>query len=90
MTQPVTSPVTNAGSTALNGKVAAQIRALMAARRKTSAELGEALGISQSAAARRLRGEGTFNLNQIQTVADWLGLTVADIIAPAGTLDYSP
>jgi transcriptional regulator with XRE-family HTH domain len=93
MTQPVTTPVTQGvtgGSTTLNDRVAAQIRALMAARRRTSGELGQALGISQSAASRRMVGDGTFTLDQIQQAADWLGVPITDIITPVPGLDYSP
>lgn len=92
MTQPVTSPVTQGafGGTTLNERAAAQIRALMAARRKTSAELGDALGISQSAASRRMLGDGTFTLDQIQDAADWLGVPITDIIVPVPGINYSP
>jgi transcriptional regulator with XRE-family HTH domain len=92
MTQPVTSSVTQdaTGGTTLNERAAAQIRALMAARRKTSAELGDALGISQSAASRRMLGDGTFTLNQIQATAEWLGVPITDIIIPVPGINYSP
>lgn len=91
MTQPVTSPVTQgANGGTLDERVAAQIRALMAARRLTSAELGEALGISQSSASRRMVGEGTFTLNEIQAAADWLGVPITDIIIPVPGVSYAP
>jgi transcriptional regulator with XRE-family HTH domain len=91
MTQPVTSSVTKdaTGGATLNERVAAQIRALMAARRKTSADLGEALGISQSSASRRMLGDGLFTLNQIQETADWLGVPITDIITPVPGTNYN-
>jgi transcriptional regulator with XRE-family HTH domain len=94
MTQPVAAPAATLGAIGgrtLNGKAAAQIRALMAARRRTSAELAEVLGMSQSAASRKLNGESRpFNLDQIQAVADWLDVPITDIITPVPGLDYSP
>lgn len=92
MTQPVTTPVTNgaSGGQNLTDRVAAQIRALMAARRLTSAELGKALGISQSSASRRMVGDGTFNLDEIQATADWLGVSITDIITPVPGIAYTP
>jgi transcriptional regulator with XRE-family HTH domain len=93
MTQPVAAPTeTNGaiGGRTLNGRAAAQIRALMAARRRTSAGLGELLGISQSHASRKLNGEGTLTLDQVQAVAEWLDVPITDIITPVPGLDYSP
>lgn len=92
MTQPVTSsvkPDVNGGNT-LDERVAAQIRALMAARRLTSADLGAALDISQSSASRRMVGEGTFTLNEIQATAEWLGVPITDIITPVPGISYAP
>jgi transcriptional regulator with XRE-family HTH domain len=91
MTQPVTTSVSaDASGGTLNDRAAAQIRALMAARRKTSAELGDVLGISQSSASRRMLGEGTFTLNQLETTARWLGVPIADIVSPApGIYNYA-
>lgn len=93
MTQPVTAPVTPTGAlggSTLNERVAAQIRALMAARKKTSSELGAELGISQSAASRRMHGDGSFNLDEVQAVADWLQVPITDIITPVPGISYVP
>lgn len=90
MTQPVTPPVTKgaSGEATLTARVAAQIRALMAARRKTSADLAEVLGISQSSASRRMHGDGLFTLDQLEETADWLGVPLTDIIIPVPGLNY--
>jgi DNA-binding Xre family transcriptional regulator len=93
MTQPVTSPASlqaTGGKTQLDERVAAQIRALMAARRLTSMDLAAALGISQSAASRRMVGDGTFTLNEIQVAAEWLCVPITDIITPVPGIDYTP
>jgi transcriptional regulator with XRE-family HTH domain len=93
MTQPVTAPSTvqgaNGGHT-LNERAAAQIRALMAARKRTSGELATALGLSQSAASRRMHGDGTFTLDEIQATADWLEVPITDIITPVPGISYVP
>jgi transcriptional regulator with XRE-family HTH domain len=60
----------------------------MAAQRRTTSELADALGISHNSARRRMTGEGTFTLNQLQAAADWLGVRISDIITPTPGLDY--
>lgn len=91
MTRNVTAPVTEAENARLGRRAAAQVRALMAARRLTGKELGVELNLSAAAISRRLYGDGAFSLDEIETVADWLGVPVTDIIVPAaGPLSYSP
>jgi transcriptional regulator with XRE-family HTH domain len=60
----------------------------MAAQRRTTTELADVLGISPSSARRRMTGDGTFTLNQLQTAAEWLGVRITDIITPTPGLDY--
>lgn len=60
----------------------------MAARRLTSKELAEVLGISQSSASRRMGGDGSFTLDEVELTAEWLGVPITDIIVPAPGLNY--
>lgn len=58
----------------------AQIRGLMATKRVTQAEAGAALGISQTAISRRLRGEIPFNVTELDALSKLLGVRM---ITPA-------
>lgn len=75
-----------------NQRAAAQIRAFMAARRKTSADLAAVLGISVQTLNRRLQGDpaSSFDLDEIDVIAGWLGVPIAHIIDPAPGLSYTP
>jgi len=48
----------------------------MARQRKTSIELAEVWGCSQSSASRRMTGEVGMTLDDIALVADWLGVSL--------------
>lgn len=56
----------------LSDRTAARIRGLMAEQNRTSQELGDALGISRQAAARKLRGEVNFSVPDLEKIAAWL------------------
>ncbi|WP_431800382.1 helix-turn-helix domain-containing protein [Microbacterium kunmingense] len=58
-------------------RVAAGVRAELARQRKPTLDLVPLLGLNRNAVYRRVRGEIPFDLAQIQTVADYLGVTVA-------------
>lgn len=75
-----------------NQRAAAQIRAFMAARRRTSADLAVKLGVSAPTVNKKLHGDAAspFNLDEIQVIADWLGVPIAHIIDPVQGLSYSP
>jgi transcriptional regulator with XRE-family HTH domain len=60
--------------TAVNA--AAEVRAEMARQRKTGVGLAEALGLSQQTVSRRLTGQITFSLDELDRVAVWLGVDV--------------
>lgn len=79
------------GEESPNQRAAAQIRAFMAARKRTGAELAVLLGISAQTMNRRLAGESasSFNLDEIQVIADWLGVPIAHIIDPVPGLSYT-
>lgn len=65
--------------------VAANVRAEMARRQVTQATLAAALGVTQQAVSRRLRGDVDFTVSELQAVADVLEVPVADLI-PASVL----
>lgn len=70
------------GSQTANERVAAQIRAFMAARKKRSAELAEILAITPYTANRRVQGSGSFDFNEVEKIAAWLNVPVAHIVDP--------
>lgn len=72
-----------------NTRAAAEIRGLMAAKRKTSKELAVTLGISQSSASRRMSGQSVLALDEVEVIADWLGVSVLRIIAPQAPLAHA-
>lgn len=57
----------------LSDRTAARIRGLMAEQKKTTQELGDALGISRQAAARKANGEVNFTVPDLEKIAAWLG-----------------
>lgn len=62
----------------------AEIRAGLARRRLTQAQLATALGLSRTAVHRRLRGEVDMTLNELRATAQLIGIPVTDIVgAPA-------
>jgi transcriptional regulator with XRE-family HTH domain len=65
-------------------RTAAEIRAEMARQRKTQADLAEVLGLSQMAVSRRLNAEVDTSLDEIADIAEWLGVTFAQMVTPAG------
>lgn len=89
MTSKVTKIVT--GEQSPNQRAAAQIRAYMAARKRTSADLAVKLGISTQTVNRRLAGDAasSFDLDEIEKIADWLGVPIAHIVDPVPGLSYT-
>jgi transcriptional regulator with XRE-family HTH domain len=64
-------------------RVAAVIRAEVASRPLTVADLAHVLGVAEATAAARLRGETPFDLVEIEQVAAWLGLAPSELLARA-------
>jgi hypothetical protein len=56
------------------------VRALLAARRKTSADLAVVLRVDQRAAQRRLRNDVPFSISEVGRIANWLDVSVNAII----------
>jgi transcriptional regulator with XRE-family HTH domain len=70
MTQPST----------LAGSVAAEVRAQLARRQFTGAALATAINKSEMYVSRRLRGDVAFDLIDLEQIAEFLGLKVAELL----------
>lgn len=55
-------------------RVAAEVRAEMARQKRTARDMAVALEMGARAAERRVNGDIEFGLNELQQVADWLGV----------------
>lgn len=71
----------------LTEQVAAEVRAHMARVRINQTQLAEALGITQSSVSKRLRGVIAFDTDELQRVAELLGVHPAVLLggAPGNT-----
>jgi transcriptional regulator with XRE-family HTH domain len=67
----------------LREQVAEEVRALLARRRLNGAKLAEAIGRSEMYVSRRLRAETAFDLDDLQNIAETLGVPVLQLL-PAG------
>jgi len=70
----------------LADKVAANIRAEMAAQRKNAVELAAVLSIGHRAAVRRWSGQQAFSLNELSKVSRWLGVPSSTLMADRARL----
>lgn len=66
--------VGNAGSS-----VAGNIRAEMARQRRQGTDLAAILNMSQTAISRRLNGQVGLDVDELFTIAAWLGVSIADL-----------
>ena len=64
--------------------VAANVRAEAARRGYNQVRLGKTLGISQGAITKRWRGERPWQLEELDSLATALGVSVADLVTPTG------
>lgn len=60
--------------------VAEEVRALLARRRLNGAKLATAIGKSEMYVSRRLRGETAFDLDDLEKIADVLGVPVGQLL----------
>lgn len=65
----------------LPGRVAVNVRAEMAAQKKTSVGLAAVLETGHRAALRRVNGEQDFSLGELEKTAAWLNVTIAYLMA---------
>jgi transcriptional regulator with XRE-family HTH domain len=71
----------------LRERTAEEIRVLLARRRISAAELARRTGMKQSTLARRMTGETAFDLDDLELIAEVLGVTVFDLLPkPVGQL----
>lgn len=64
----------------LTERVATEIRLEMVRQRKTGVDLSNLLNCSQQAASRRLTGKVALDLDEIATIAGWLGVEPTALI----------
>jgi transcriptional regulator with XRE-family HTH domain len=64
----------------LRERVAEEVRALLARKMMTGAELAEAIGRSPMYVSRRIRGEVAFDLDDMQHLAEVFGVEVGALI----------
>jgi transcriptional regulator with XRE-family HTH domain len=76
----------------LRVRTAEEIRVLLARRRISAAELARRTGMKQSTLARRMTGETAFDLDDLELIADVLGVTVTELLpqfsGPSTTTPY--
>jgi transcriptional regulator with XRE-family HTH domain len=58
---------------AYRDSISAVVRLEMATQSKSSRELARVLNVSHDTARRRLIGEVSFNVDELEKIADWLG-----------------
>ncbi|MDZ7886563.1 MAG: helix-turn-helix transcriptional regulator [Mycobacterium sp.] len=59
--------------------IASTVRAELARQRKSQLSLQNRLNISRTSMYRRMRGESQFDAHELVIIADYLGLSVADL-----------
>ena len=64
--------------------VAANVRAEASRLGYNQVRLGKTLGISQGAITKRWRGERPWQLEELDSLATVLGISVADLVTPTG------
>jgi Predicted transcriptional regulators len=80
-----TTPVErNEATTPLRETTAEEIRSLMARRRLSGVDLAGRIGRSQSYFSRRLTGETAFDIDDLEGIAQVLGVTVTTLIRRNG------
>jgi len=63
-------------------RVAGIVRTELADHGITQAEVAAALGVSQQAVSRRLRGQVSFNVTELHVVASLIGVEAASLLNP--------
>jgi lambda repressor-like predicted transcriptional regulator len=81
------SEIATTARRALRERAAEEIRALLARRRISAAELARRTGLKQSTLARRMTGETAFDLDDLELIAATLGVDVQELIPRRGDED---
>ena len=79
-----TTPVTIQPATGLSSRVAARIRMIMAAKRKSVKDLAEIIHLSERQAQRLHKGQLAFSIAQVEAIAEWLDVDEITIFAGRG------
>lgn len=69
----------------LRERAAEEIRVILARRRMSAAELARRAGLKQPYVSRRMTGETAFDLDDLEVIANALGVKVSDLIRDADT-----
>jgi transcriptional regulator with XRE-family HTH domain len=64
----------------LREHVAEEIRVLLARRKMSATQLANITGIKQSSLSRRMTGETAFDMDDLELIADALGVAVTDLM----------
>ncbi|HEY3261292.1 MAG TPA: helix-turn-helix transcriptional regulator [Pseudonocardiaceae bacterium] len=72
-----------ATQTALSAAVADEIRVALARKRMSAAGLARALGVSQTYVWRRLEGQTSFDLNDLEKISDIVGVPIVQLLTAA-------
>lgn len=67
---------------AMRMHLAGEIRAWLGRRNRSQSDMARHLGCNRSAISRRLGGAQDFTFVELTTIADWLGITLADLLGP--------
>ena len=66
----------------LRQALSGEVRAWLGRRNVSQAGLSRELGLNPSAVSRRLRGDVDFTLWELAQIADWLEISLADLLGP--------
>lgn len=61
-------------------RVAGEVRAAMGRNRTSQSVLAPAIGLSQAALSRRLRGEVEFTVTELSAIAGYFGIPLTDLL----------
>lgn len=63
--------------------IASEIRAWLGRRNKSQSDLARHLGIARSAVSVRMSGSRDFTVVELMEIAEWLDITLADLLGPS-------
>lgn len=66
----------------LTETIAAEIRAEVARQRRKYSDLAKELGLAPATISDRMAGRVPFDTNELEKVAQWLGIDVVHLISP--------
>jgi transcriptional regulator with XRE-family HTH domain len=75
--------MTNHAGSEIDEALAAELRSELAVQRRTANELAGVLGITPHTVGRRLSGKSSFNVVEMATAAEWLGISTESLLRRA-------